>query len=196
MNEANRKGRGLWCRIAQHLFFFFYDNLALGLKTDEHRSFQPSRKSAVRSLRTSKRSSYEALGRIFPTRSASHYLCRGMCLLESSIHVNFQKFFDQVSNRQSCSGVIVNNADGTKSCVTVIGYSSTGAPIYQVFKSNIPISTLYNSNSRSEKLKQSQYSGGATFSRGLFGVRARFRITNLAVEETSLGISRNELARA
>jgi len=39
----------------------------------------------------------------------------------------------EVSERQyTCSGTLVRNADGTTSCVTQIGVSSTGYPIYKV----------------------------------------------------------------
>jgi len=39
----------------------------------------------------------------------------------------------EMEERQlTCSGTLVTNADGTRSCVTQIGVSSTGYPIYKV----------------------------------------------------------------
>jgi hypothetical protein len=41
----------------------------------------------------------------------------------------------EVNERQlACAGTLVTNADGTTSCVTQIGVSSTGYPIYKVNK--------------------------------------------------------------
>lgn len=55
----------------------------------------------------------------------------------------------EVSERQyTCSGTLVRNADGTTSCVTQIGVSSTGYPIYKVNRytitSNFVLRTSYN----------------------------------------------------
>ena len=36
----------------------------------------------------------------------------------------------------ACSGTLVANANGTQSCVTFIGYTTAGAPVYQVYIDN------------------------------------------------------------
>ncbi|EFX83949.1 hypothetical protein DAPPUDRAFT_99798 [Daphnia pulex] len=47
-----------------------------------------------------------------------------------------------VEDRQlACAGTLVTNADGTRSCVTQIGVSSTGYPIYKVTNQNTGVTT-------------------------------------------------------
>lgn len=46
----------------------------------------------------------------------------------------------------TCAGTLVANADGTRSCVTQVGISSTGYPIYRVTNLNTGVTSFVTQN--------------------------------------------------